>query len=193
MTTPSPALNHSHVPLLSLRHWHSSQTRFSPSQQPQSTASLPAWLLGDVCTALWKSAASAMLPNTETVGLGYPDDELFRYWISQIQILAIGISIDYAIWNEDSIARRVIKTIQQKNDTGVIHAPKGEQNSSVEKGDPQLFTARVYSTLTAKHQLVNRWNSLWVGPPELVQEVLRLCHCIYICTQNLAEDFTIPI
>ena len=32
-----------------------------------------------------------------------------------------------------------------------------------------------------------------VGTPELVQKVLRLGRCICVCTQNLAEDFTIPI
>ena len=42
----------------------------------------------------------------------------------------------YAIRNENSIGRRVIKTLQQQNDIGVVRAPKGEQNWSVEKGRP---------------------------------------------------------
>ena len=42
----------------------------------------------------------------------------------------------YAIRNEISISRRVIKTIQQQNDIGVVRAPNGEQNSSFEKGRP---------------------------------------------------------
>ena len=67
----------------------------------------------------------------------------------------------YAIRNETSIGR-AIKTVQQQNDIGVVRAPKGEQNSSVEKGDPQLF--RVY----AKHQLVKQWNLA----SELVQQNL---------------------
>ena len=63
----------------------------------------------------------------------------------------------YAIQNETSIGSRVIKTIQQQNDIGVVRAPKGEQNSSLEKGNPQLFN--VCSTLYTKHQLVKLWNS----------------------------------
>ena len=43
---------------------------------------------------------------------------------------------DDAIRNKTSIGGRAIKTIQQQNDIGVVRAPKGEQNSSVEKGRP---------------------------------------------------------
>ena len=32
---------------------------------------------------------------------------------------------------------RATKTIQQQNDIGVVRAPKGEQNSSVDKGIPR--------------------------------------------------------
>ena len=42
-------------------------------------------------------------------------------------------AIAAAIRNETTSGRRVIKTIQQQNDLGVVRAPKGEQNSSVEK------------------------------------------------------------
>ena len=64
---------------------------------------------------------------------------------------------DYAIRNEKTSCRSAIKTIQQQNDIGVVRAPKGEQNSSLEKGNPQLFN--VCSTLYTKHQLVKLWNS----------------------------------
>ena len=43
---------------------------------------------------------------------------------------------NYAIRNEKTSGGRVIKTLQQQNDIGVVRAPKGEQNSSVEKGRP---------------------------------------------------------
>ena len=78
--------------------------------------------------------------------------QVARAWRWQCQLAA-----RYAIRNETSIGRRVIKTIQQQNDIGVVRVPKKEQNSSVEKGDPQLF--RVCPTLYAMHQLVKRWNS----------------------------------
>ena len=42
----------------------------------------------------------------------------------------------YAIRNETTSGGGAIKTIQQQNDIGVVRAPKGEQNSSVEKGRP---------------------------------------------------------
>ena len=42
----------------------------------------------------------------------------------------------YAIRNETTSGGSAIKTIQQQNDIGVVRAPKGEQNSSVEKGRP---------------------------------------------------------
>ena len=70
MTTPSPFLHHSHSPYLSLRHWQTPQTRLAPPKAPQplvylvDDASLPALLLGDVCTAVWDFAA---LQVTETV------------------------------------------------------------------------------------------------------------------------------
>ena len=67
---PSPFWHHSHSPLLGLRHWQTPQTRLAPPKEPQPLvdlvgfASLPARLLGNICTAVWEFAA---LQVTETV------------------------------------------------------------------------------------------------------------------------------
>ena len=75
---------------------------------------------------------------------------------------------NYAIRNEKTSGRSAIKTIQQQNDIGIVRAPKGEQNSSVEEGRPTTVQSLNFKKLKS---YLNLKPFFWIVQNELCSKL----------------------